>query len=141
MFLDFTGIIVINQIKNYLVVQEMKEDNQIQTKSYSFALRIIKLYNYLSEKKKEFVLSKQVLKSGTSIGANLEEAIGGLTKRDFISKITISYKEARETHYWIRLLRDSKFITEKQASSILTDLEEILKILTSIQLTAKRNTR
>ena len=140
MFLDFTGIIVINQIKNYLVVQEMKEDNQIQTKSYSFALRIIKLYNYLSEKKKEFVLSKQVLKSGTSIGANLEEAIGGLTKRDFISKITISYKEARETHYWIRLLRDSKFITEKQASSILTDLEEILKILTSIQLTAKRNT-
>ena len=117
----------------------MKENNLIQVKTYEFAIRIIKLYRYLIDKKKEFVLSKQVLKSGTSIGANVEEAIGGQTKRDFIGKLAIAYKEARETHYWIRLLRDSKFITEKQASSILNDIEEILKILTTIQITTKRN--
>jgi four helix bundle protein len=117
----------------------MKGNNLIQVKTYEFALRIIKLYRYLSEKKKEFVLSKQVLKSGTSIGANVEEAIGGQSKRDFLSKLAVAYKEARETHYWLRLLRDSKFITEKQASSILIDLEEILKILTSIQITTKNN--
>ncbi len=117
----------------------MKEGNLIQVKTYLFALRIVKLYRYLADKKKEFVLSKQLLKSGTSIGANVEEAIGGQTKRDFISKISIAYKEARETHYWIRLLRDSKFITEKQAISILSDVEEILKILTSIQITTKKD--
>jgi four helix bundle protein len=117
----------------------MKGENLIQVKTYAFALRIIKLYRYLVDKKKEFILSKQVLKSGTSIGANVEEAIGGQTKRDFICKITIAYKEAREAHYWLRLLRDSKFITEKQAASLLIDLEEILKILTSIQITTKKS--
>ena len=117
----------------------MKEDNQIQVKSYRFALRIVKLYTFLSEKKKEFVLSKQVLKSGTSIGANVEEALGAQSKADFICKLAIAYKEARETNYWIRILRDSKYITEKQATSILTDIDEILKIIAKIQITLKKN--
>jgi len=91
----------------------MKEDNVIQLKSYNFALRMVKLYRFLTEKKKEYVLSKQILKSGTSIGANVEEALGAQSKADFICKLAIAYKEARETHYWIRILRDSKYITEK----------------------------
>jgi four helix bundle protein len=117
----------------------MKEDNLIQVKSYDFALRIVKLSIYLSEKKKEYVLSKQILKSGTSIGANVEEALGAQSKADFICKLAIAYKEARETHYWIRILRDSKFISEKQSSSILNDIEEILKIIAKIQITLKKN--
>ena len=115
----------------------MKGENLIQSKSYEFALRIIKLYRFLTEKKKEFVLSKQILKSGTSIRANVEEACGAQSRRDFINKIAIAYKEARETHYWLRLLRDSKFITEKQSSLILKDVEELIKILASIQITTK----
>ena len=75
----------------------MKSDNIIQTKSYSFALRIVKMYKHLTEEKKEFLLSKQLLRSGTSIGANVEEAVGGQSKKDFLMKITIAYKEARET--------------------------------------------
>jgi four helix bundle protein len=83
----------------------MKNDNVVQIKSYAFAVRIIKVFKYLSEQKKEFVLSKQLLRCGTSIGANIEEAIGGQSEKDFFAKLTISYKEARETHYWIRLLK------------------------------------
>ena len=98
----------------------------------------MKLYIYLSEKKKEYVLSKQILKSGTSIGANVEEALGAQSKADFICKLAIAYKEARETHYWIRIQRDSKYITENQSSSILKDIEEILKIIAEIQLTLKK---
>ena len=116
----------------------MKEDNVIQLKSYNFALRMVKLYRFLTEKKKEYVLSKQILKSGTSIGANVEEALGAQSKADFICKLAIAYKEARETHYWIRILRDSKYITEKQASSILKDIEDILNIIAKIQITSKK---
>ncbi len=87
----------------------MKKDNIIQTKSYNFAVRIIKLYKHLSQEKKEFVLSKQLLRSGTSTGANIEEAIGGQSRKDFFAKLTIAYKEARESHYWIRLLKDTDF--------------------------------
>lgn len=79
----------------------MKSDNVVQTKSYDFALRIVKVYKYLSQEKKEFVLSKQLLRSGTSIGANIEESIGGQSKADFFAKITIAYKETRESKYWI----------------------------------------
>jgi four helix bundle protein len=117
----------------------MKQENVIQVKTYSFALRIINLYLYLVKTKKEFVLSKQILKSGTSIGANVEESIGGCSRRDFITKIAISYKEARETNYWIRLLFDANFITAQQKESLLSDLNEILKILGKIQTTTKRN--
>ncbi len=84
----------------------MKE-NVIQEKTYKFAIRAVKLYKYLVDEKREFVLSKQLLRSGTSIGANVEEAIGGQSKKDFIAKISIAYKEARETHYWLRILKDT----------------------------------
>jgi four helix bundle protein len=114
----------------------MKE-NIIQQKSYDFAVRIIKLYTYLSKEKKESTLSKQILRSGTSIGANIEEAIGGHSEKDFLSKLTISYKEARETRYWIRLLTDTDYITKEQSESLLIDLDEILRIITSIQKTVK----
>jgi len=86
-----------------------------------------------------FVLSKQLLRSGTSIGANIEEAIGGQSRKDFYAKLTISYKEARESNYWIRLLKDTDFLTEEESRSLLTDIEEILKIIGSIQKTI-RNT-
>ncbi len=115
----------------------MKKENLIQQKSYDFALRIVKLYRHLTEKKKEYVLSKQVLRSGTSIGANVEEALGGQSRADFMAKMAVAYKEARETHYWIRILRDSKYITDREASSVLSDIEGILKIISRIQLTIK----
>lgn len=111
----------------------MKKDNIIQIKSYDFAVRIVKLYKHLSQEKKEFVLSKQLLRSGTSIGANVEEAIGGQSRKDFYAKLTISYKEARESHYWIRLLNDTEYLTSKEADSLLFDIDEILKIIGSIQ--------
>ncbi|SOU86854.1 Four helix bundle protein [Tenacibaculum dicentrarchi] len=118
----------------------MKKDNVIQTKSYNFAVRMVKLYKHLSQEKKEFVLSKQLLRSGTSIGANVEEAIGGQSRKDFFAKLTIAYKEARESHYWIRLLKDTDFLSDKESESLLKDIEEILKIIGSIQKTI-RNTK
>ena len=111
----------------------MKSDNVVQNKSYDFALRIVKVYKYLSQEKKEFVLSKQLLRSGTSIGANIEEAIGGQSKADFFAKLTIAYKETRESKYWIRLLRDSDYLTVEQSDDLLKDVEELLKIIGSIQ--------
>lgn len=111
----------------------MKSDNVVQNKSYDFALRIVKVYRYLSQEKKEFVLSKQLLRSGTSVGANIEEAIGGQSKADFFAKLTIAYKEARESKYWIRLLRDSDYLTIEQSDNLLKDVEELLKIIGSIQ--------
>ena len=115
----------------------MKKDNILQEKSYAFALRIIKAYQYLCAEKKEFVLSKQLLRAGTSIGANVEEAIGGQSDKDFFAKISISYKEARETHYWIRLLQDSGYIPAKQTDSLLNDCEELRKIIGAIQRTIR----
>lgn len=117
----------------------MKSDNIIQQKSYAFAIRIIKVYKFLSAEKNEYILSKQLLRCGTSIGANVEEAIGGQTQKDFFAKISISYKEARETHYWVRLLKDSNYLSEEQASSLLNDVEELLKILGSIQKTIRNS--
>lgn len=115
-----------------------KKDNVIIEKTYEFALRIIKLYNYLRDNKVH-VLSKQILRSGTSIGANMEEAIGAHSRKDFIAKTQIAYKEARETHYWLRLFRDSLYLEDKLASSFLSDCDEILAILTSILKTSKRD--
>ncbi len=109
----------------------MKE-NLILTKTYNFALRIIKLYKFLSQEKKEYTLSKQILRCGTSIGANSEEAAGSISKKDFRAKFFIAYKEARETHYWLRLLKDSDFIEPSLADSLLADADEILKILGAI---------
>ena len=115
----------------------MKKDNVVQIKSYAFAVRIVKVYKHLCENKKEFTLSKQLLRSGTSIGANIEEAIGGQSKKDFFAKLTISYKEARESKYWIRLLKDTDFLSKDEAESLLVDIEELLKIIGSIQKTIK----
>ncbi len=115
------------------------KDNVIQNKSYDFALRIVKLSRFLSEEKNEHVLSKQVLRSGTSIGANIEESIGGQSHRDFISKMSIAYKEARETLYWLRLLTDSDYLNRDQSESIQGECRELIKILTSILNTSKQN--
>ena len=114
----------------------MKSENLIQEKSYLFALRIIKLHKYLTSKG-EIVLSRQILRSGTSIGANVEEAIGSHSSKDFLAKFSIVYKEARETHYWLRLLKDSKYLAEDQAYSLLNDCEQLLRIIGAIQKTLK----
>jgi four helix bundle protein len=115
----------------------LKTDNLILTKTYEFALRIVRLSQFFIDEKRAYQLADQVRRSGTSIGATMEEAIGGQSRRDFIAKCSIAYKEARETHYWLRLLRDTDFISEKQASSLLSNCEEILKILTTILRTTK----
>ena len=115
----------------------MRNGNAVQEKSYAFALRIIKLYRYLSEKKNERVLSKQVLRSGTSIGANIEEGIGGQSEKDFFAKLNIAYKEARETHYWLRLLRDSGYLTAKEAKGLLDESDELMRIIGSIIKTVR----
>lgn len=117
----------------------MKKDNVIQIKSYNFSVKVVKLYKEIVEKEKEYVLSKQLLRSATSIGANVEEAIGGQSRKDFFAKLTIAYKEARETHYWIRLLKDTEYIVKEKANDLLADIEEILRIIGSIQKTV-RNT-
>jgi len=115
----------------------MKKDNIVVEKTYSFAIRMIKCYKYLTTEQKEFVLSKQLLRSGTSIGANVEEAIEGQSEKDFYSKMSIAYKEARETHYWLRLLRDTEFLSNSISESLLADNEEILKLIGSILKTLK----
>jgi len=103
----------------------MKE-NLIATKTYAFALSMIKLSRALIANN-EYVLSKQILRSGTSIGANVEEAIGGITKKDFRAKMSISYKEARETHYWLRLLKDSDYLSNGEFIELENELNSILK--------------
>lgn len=108
-------------------------------KSYNFALRMVKLFQFLAIEKKEFILSKQLLRSGTSIGANIEEANQAESKADFIHKLCIANKEAFETNYWLRLLRDSDILTQKQAGSLINDCEELQKLLTSSIKTSKNN--
>ena len=115
----------------------MKAENVVREKSYAFALRIVKLYKYLAETKKEHVIAKQLLRSGTSIGANVEEAVGGQSKKDFTAKIAIAYKEARESEYWLRLLKDGGYLDDNAAESVLADCRELLKLLGSIQKTLK----
>jgi four helix bundle protein len=117
----------------------MKKDNIIQIKSYAFAIRIIKTYQFLCENKKEFVLSKQLLRCGTSVGANIEEAIGAQSDKDFYAKLTIAYKEARETNYWIRLLKDTDYLSEEIYCSLLKDIDELLRIIGSIQKTLRNS--
>lgn len=104
----------------------------VKEKSFNFAIRIVKLYKYLMEEKKEFVLSKQILKSGTSIGANINEAQQGQSKKDFLMKMNISLKECTETKYWIELLSATEYINQEQKESIIKDCIEIEKMLTSI---------
>ncbi len=115
------------------------EENIIQEKTFDFAIRIVKLYKYLTTTatNKEYTLSKQLLRSGTSIGANTEEAIGATSTADFINKLSIAYKEARESRYWIRLLEKTDYLSPKEADSLLTDLDDICNILAKIQITTK----
>ena len=115
------------------------KDNVVQVKSYAFAIRIVKAYKYLVEHQKEYVLSKQLLRSGTSIGANIEEAIGGQSRKDFFAKLSIAYKEARESQYWIKLLRDTDYLSVEQSTSLLADADELLKIIGSIQKTIRNS--
>ena len=116
----------------------MKDENVILDKSFAFALRILKLYLFLRKKKVEAGLCSQLLDSGTSIGANVEEAIGGSSRKDFINKMQIAYKEGRETKYWLRLLREGELVDKKLADSFIKDCEEILKILTAILNSSKK---
>ena len=115
----------------------MKTDNIIADKSKVFALRIIRLYQYLKNEKSEFVLSKQLLRSGTSIGANVKEAIRGQSRADFYAKLNISLKEASETEYWLELLHESEYIEEKTFNSIYADCQELIKLLVAITKTQK----
>ncbi len=105
--------------------------NIIAIKSYAFAILIVELYKKLLTQN-EYILSKQILKSGTSIGANVEEAIGGISKKDFRAKMSIAYKEARETNYWLRLLKDTHYISQTEFESLNNNLTSILKILFKI---------
>ena len=115
----------------------MERENVLKTKSYQFAIKIIHFYKFLIDKK-EFIISKQILRSGTSIGAMVEEANQAESRADFIHKLSIANKEANETHYWLRLLKDSELIID-EAMFLLTDCEELLKLLTSIIKTTKSN--
>lgn len=113
------------------------KDSILKSKSKFFALRIIKMYNYLCDEKKEYVMSKQVLRSGTSIGANIAEAFYAQSEADFIAKLYISRKEAGETIYWIELLKESSYLGCDEADSMIKDCDELLKILTSSIKTMK----
>ena len=110
------------------------KDNIILDKSFEFAVRVVKLYRYLCDDKKEYVLSKQLLRCGTSIGANINEAQAGQSKNDFIAKMAIASKEARESKYWIDLLIKTNYLnqSDNHTKSLLNDIEEIIKLLTSI---------
>lgn len=114
------------------------KQNIVKDKSFYFAVRIVNLYKHLVEKKKEFVLSKQILRSGTSIGALVRESEQAESKADFIHKLSISLKEANETEYWLLLLHETDFITAQEFESIQKDIRELLKILTSIIKSSKQ---
>lgn len=111
----------------------MKEaDNNLYHKAFAFAVRIVNLRKYLADKKKEYVLSDQILRSGCSIGANVAEANGGISKADFSNKLSIAYKEALETKFWLQLLHATEYIDESMFGSMMKDLDEIIKILFTI---------
>jgi four helix bundle protein len=108
------------------------KENIILNKTYAFAIAIVETYKSLKSDSKVFIPSKQLLRSGTSVGANVEEANGGYSKKDFRHKMSIAYKEARETMYWLKLLRDTNFIGPQQSEILINDCEEILRILWKI---------
>lgn len=117
----------------------MKTENIVQKKSLTFAIRIVRLNQYLNNDKKEFVLSRQLLKSGTSVGANIHEALRGQSRSDFIAKMNIALKEIYETEYWLNLLFQTDYISKPEFESIFTDCRELTKLLTSIVKTTKDN--
>ena len=115
----------------------MQNKGLVQQKSFQFAIRIVKLTQYLQQEKKEYILSKQLLRSGTSIGANINEAEYSISAKEFNMKMYISYKECGETAYWLRLLHETNYLDKKQYDSISRDCIEIQKILTAITRTIK----
>jgi len=114
------------------------KDNAIKTKSYKFALDIVNLNKKLIDKR-EYVLSRQLLKAGTSIGANVEEALAASSRKDFAHKMSIASREARESSYWLRLLKDSNYLEESEAYSLLERVDELIRILTAIVKTSGKN--
>ena len=114
-------------------------ENVIGEKSKAFAIRIVNIYKYLCDSQKEYVMSKQLLRCGTSIGANVAEGIHAISKKEFIAKLNISLKEAYETEYWLDLLRETEYINDSQYQSINTDCTELIRLLTAIIKTAKKN--
>lgn len=110
----------------------MKQFNPVKEKSKVFAIRIIRLYKYLCSEKQEYVLSKQLLRSGTSIGANVSESLCGISKKDFLAKMYIAFKECVETQYWLELLSETEFLSKNEFESINNDCEELRKLLSSI---------
>ena len=119
------------------IEDEIVERNIVEYRSKKFAVRIVRLYQYLEREKREYVLSKQVLRSGTSIGANVKEALEGQSRADFIAKMSIALKEARETEYWLELLHETDYVSKEQYTSIEADCRELGKILTSIVKTSR----
>ena len=116
----------------------MKSKNVLKEKSYKFAIRIVNLYKYLNDTQKEYVLSKQILRSGTSIGAMISEAEFAQSKADFINKLSIALKEANETSYWLSLLKDTKYLNDDMHKSIQPNVKEIIKLLISSIKTVKQ---
>lgn len=116
----------------------MEDKSLIKTRTYEFALQIIDLYRTLISKN-EYVLSKQLLKAGTSIGANVEEALAGQSRADFLSKMSIASKEARESNYWLRLIRDSKILEDRFITTLIAESSEIIRMLTSIVKTTSNS--
>lgn len=118
----------------------MKKESKVYEKAYKLSIRIIKAYEFLCKEKKEFVLSKQLLRCGTSIGANIAEANGAISNADFSSKISIAYKESLETKYWIMLLKDTNYFNETLYNSIFPEVDEICKMLFSILKSTRMGT-
>jgi four helix bundle protein len=118
---------------------KVMRDNIVKNKSFLFAVRVVKLYQFLCKQKKEFVLSKQLLRSGTSVGAMVREAEHAETKNDFKHKMGIAQKEINETIYWLELLKDTDYLTQEQFESINNDAVEIIKLITSIIKSVKAN--
>ena len=114
-------------------------ENIIENKSFQFAIRIVKLYKHLTNDKKEYVMSKQLLKSGTSIGTNVAEAERGQSTADFYSKLSVALKEANETYYWLRLLNATEYLTEKEFVSMEKDIKEIIALIMAICKTTQKN--
>ena len=113
-------------------------DNIVLVKSKSFAIRVVRLYQHLTETKKEFVLSKQLLRSGTSVGANVREAVNAQSKKDFVSKMGVALKEAAESEYWIELLAETSYLTTVESESIAQDCKELVRLLVSIIKSGKQ---
>ena len=137
LIIDNAYLTVFQTEEDFIIQNHHIMDNTVRNKSYAFALRIIKAYRFLSTEQKEFVLSKQLLRSGTSIGANIRESEHAQSKADFIHKLSVALKEANETEYWLDLLYETRYVSESEFQSIKPKVIEILKILVSIINTSK----